>query len=108
MPRPGPRNAGCPPSLHATARTAAQAEAPAVNLPALTVSVGDMAAALEQVAGPEVSALIDWVPDPAVAAMFATWPGRVHSERAAKLGLTPDPDFVSIISLHRAESATGR
>ena len=80
----------------------------AVNLPALTVSVGDMAAALEQVAGPEVRALINWIPDPAVAAMFATWPGRVHSERAAKLGLTPDPDFVSIISLHRAESATGR
>ena len=80
----------------------------AVNLPALTVSVGDMAAALEQVAGPEVRALIDWIPDPAVARMFATWPGRVHSERAARLGLTPDPDFVSIINLHRAESATGR
>ncbi len=80
----------------------------AVNLPALTISVGDMAAALEQVAGPEVSALIDWVPDPAVARMFATWPGRVHSERAARLGLTADPDFVSIINLHRAESATGR
>jgi D-erythronate 2-dehydrogenase len=79
----------------------------AVNLPALTVSVGDMAAALEQVAGPEVSALIDWVPDPAVARMFATWPGRVHSQRAARLGLTADPDFVSIINLHRAESATG-
>jgi D-erythronate 2-dehydrogenase len=80
----------------------------AVNLPALTVSVGDMAAALEQVAGPEVSALIDWVPDPAVARMFATWPGRVRSERAARLGLTADPDFVSIINLHLAESATGR
>ena len=80
----------------------------AVTMPALTVSVGDMAAALEQVAGPEVSALIDWVPDPAVARMFATWPGRVHSQRAARLGLTADPDFVSIINLHRAESATGR
>src|ERR1700689_1362900 len=80
----------------------------AVNLPALTVSVGDMAAALEQVAGPEVRALINWVPDPAVARMFATWPGRGHSERAAQLGLTPDPDFTSIINLHRAESATGR
>jgi hypothetical protein len=43
-----------------------------------------------------------------VARMFATWPGRVHSERAARLGLAPDPDFVSIINLHRAESATGR
>ena len=36
----------------------------AVNLPALTVTVADMVAALEQVAGPEAAALIDWVPDP--------------------------------------------
>jgi D-erythronate 2-dehydrogenase len=80
----------------------------AVNLPALTVSVADMAAALERVAGPEVSALIDWIPDPAVQRMFATWPGRVRSDRAARLGLTADPDFASIISLHLAESAAGR
>jgi D-erythronate 2-dehydrogenase len=92
----------------ATASDQAWGGRTAVNLPALTVSVGDMAAALEQVAGPEVSALIDWIPDPAVARMFATWPGRVHSERAERLGLTADPDFVSIINLHRAESATGR
>jgi nucleoside-diphosphate-sugar epimerase len=78
----------------------------AVNLPALTMTVAGMAAALERVAGPQVSALIDWVPDPAVARMFATWPGRVRSERAARLGLTPDPDFDSVIEMHRAESRT--
>jgi D-erythronate 2-dehydrogenase len=76
----------------------------AVNLPALTVSVGDMAQALERVAGPAVAALIDWVPDPVVERMFATWPGRVRSERAARLGLTPDPGIDAIISLHLAES----
>jgi nucleoside-diphosphate-sugar epimerase len=80
----------------------------AVNLPALTVSVADMTAALERVAGPDVSALIDWVPDPVVARMFATWPGRVRSERAARLGLAPDPDFAAIIAMHLAESATSR
>jgi len=80
----------------------------AVNLPALTLSVADMAAALERVAGPEASGLIDWIPDPAVQRMFATWPGRVHSDRAARLGLSPDRDFASIINLHLAESATGR
>ena len=78
----------------------------AVNLPALTMTVAGMAAALERVAGPEVSALIDWVPDPAVARMFATWPGTVRSERAARLGLTPDPDFDSVIEMHLAESRT--
>jgi D-erythronate 2-dehydrogenase len=76
----------------------------AVNLPALTMTVGGMAAALERVAGPEVSALIDWVPDPAVARMFATWPGRVRSDRAARLGLDADPDFDSVITMHLAES----
>ena len=78
----------------------------AVNLPALTVSVADMAAALEQVAGPEVSALIDWVPDPEIARMVASWPARVRADRAGQLGLTPDPDFDAIIRMHLAESGS--
>ena len=76
----------------------------AVNLPALTVSVADMAAALERIAGPEVSSLIDWIPDPAVARMMAGWPARVRADRAARLGLTPDPDIDSVIAMHLAES----
>jgi D-erythronate 2-dehydrogenase len=76
----------------------------AVTMPALTVTVADMAAALTRVAGPQVSALIDWVPDPVVARMFATWPARIRVDRAARLGLTPDPDFESIIRMHLAES----
>jgi D-erythronate 2-dehydrogenase len=76
----------------------------AVNLPALTVSVADMADALERAAGPQTRALIDWVPDPAVARMFATWPARVESERAAGLGLSPDPDMDALIRMHIAES----
>jgi nucleoside-diphosphate-sugar epimerase len=76
----------------------------AVNLPALTVSVAGMADALERAAGPGARALIDWVPDPAVARMFATWPARVQSARAARLGLTPDPDMDSLIRMYLAES----
>ncbi len=76
----------------------------AVTMPALTVTVADMTAALTRVAGPQVSALIDWVPDPVVARMFATWPARIRADRAARLGLTPDPDFESIIRMHLAES----
>jgi nucleoside-diphosphate-sugar epimerase len=76
----------------------------AVNLPALTISLADMAAALARVAGPEVSALIDWVPDPEIARMVASWPARVRADRASRLGLTPDPDFDSIIQMHIAES----
>jgi len=76
----------------------------AVTMPALTVSVAEMAAALERIAGPEVSSLIDWVPDPVVSRMFATWPARIRAERASRLGLTPDPDIDSIIRMHLAES----
>ena len=76
----------------------------AVNLPALTVTVAGMAAALQRVAGPQVSALIDWVPDPAVARIVTSWPARIRAERAARLGLTPDPDFDSVIRMHLARS----
>ena len=76
----------------------------AVTMPALTVSVAEMAAALERIAGPQVSSLIDWVPDPGVSRMFATWPARIRADRASRLGLTPDPDIDSVIRMHLAES----
>jgi D-erythronate 2-dehydrogenase len=76
----------------------------ALTMPALTLTVAQMAAALTRVAGPQVSDLIDWVPDPVISRMFATWPARIHADRAARLGLTPDPDFDSVIRMHLAES----
>jgi D-erythronate 2-dehydrogenase len=88
----------------ATASDQAWGGRTAVNLPALTISLADMAAALTRIAGPQVSALIDWVPDPEIARMVAGWPARVRADRAGRLGLTPDPDFESIIRMHIAES----
>ena len=76
----------------------------AVTLPALTVTVGGMVAALERVAGPAVAALIDWEPDPAIAGIVTGWPARIRAGRAHRLGLVPDPDFGSIIRQHVAES----
>jgi nucleoside-diphosphate-sugar epimerase len=76
----------------------------AVTLPALTMTVAGMVAALEQAAGPDVTALIDWIPDPAVARIVTSWPARFRTERAARLGLAPDPDFGSVITMHLAES----
>lgn len=91
----------------ATASDQAWGGRSAVNLPALTVSLADMADALGRIAGPQVSALIDWVPDAGIARMVASWPARVRADRAARLGLTPDPDFDSIIRMHLAESRSG-
>jgi D-erythronate 2-dehydrogenase len=76
----------------------------AVTLPALTVTVGDMVAALQRVAGAEVSALIDWIPDLAVARLVTSWPARIRADRAERLGLTQDPDFGSIVGRYLAES----
>jgi nucleoside-diphosphate-sugar epimerase len=75
----------------------------ALLMPALTVSVAEIADALRRVAGPGVSELIDWVPDPAVSRIVAGWPTRVRAERAARLGLTADPDIDSVIGMHLAE-----
>jgi nucleoside-diphosphate-sugar epimerase len=75
-----------------------------VSQPALTVTVADMVAALEGVAGREASSLIGWEPDPAVARIVSGWPGRLESDRAARLGLVPDPDFGSVLAMHIAES----
>ncbi len=68
-----------------------------VNLPGLSVRVGDMVAALERVAGPAVAARIRWEPDPHVARMVATWPGKLETPRARALGFRGDEDFDSVI-----------
>ncbi len=77
-----------------------------VTMPALTVTVAEMVTALERVAGPEAVALIDWVPEPQTARIVTSWPARFSVERAARLGLTPDRDFESIIRAHLAEAAS--
>jgi D-erythronate 2-dehydrogenase len=69
----------------------------AINLPALRTSVGDMAAALERVAGRAATELLDWTPDPAIQKLVKTWPGNVASARARALGLLPDSDFEAVI-----------
>ena len=69
----------------------------AVNLPALRTSVGEMAAALERVAGKAGSNLLDWTPDPAILRLVKSWPGNVASARANALGLQSDSDFESIV-----------
>jgi len=68
-----------------------------MNLPSLRTTVGEMAAALEKVAGAEATKLLDWTPDPAIQRLVKTWPGNVQWERARKLGLGADADFVSVV-----------
>lgn len=69
----------------------------AINLPALTVSVGEMLQALEAAAGPEVRALVTFKQDATIARLVGGWPAAFDNSRARRLGLEPDPDFISIV-----------
>jgi nucleoside-diphosphate-sugar epimerase len=78
----------------------------AINMPALVTTVGEMAQALERVAGPDAAALIDWTPDANIRRIVRTWPGQVLSPRALGLGLRADPDFDTVIRDYARENPT--
>lgn len=69
----------------------------ALNLPSLRTTVGEMAAALETVAGGPGKALLDWTPDPAIQRLVETWPGNVAWDRARGLGLSADSSFEQVV-----------
>ncbi|HUC24201.1 MAG TPA: D-erythronate dehydrogenase [Streptosporangiaceae bacterium] len=84
----------------------------ALNLPSISTTVGGMVSALAEVAGPAVAGLVDWVSDPRVEGILATWPAKFSTERASRLGLHSDADFQSIIrgylsDSHRSAVAAG-
>ena len=76
----------------------------AINLPALRTTAGEMAAALEKLAGKAAADLIDWTPDPAIANIVTSWPATIDAARARALGLQPDSDFESIIAAYIREN----
>lgn len=76
----------------------------AVNLPALTVTVREMAEALERIAGPAATALLDWQIDPAISAIVGNWPSRVLTARAEALGLHADLRFDDLVRSYAREN----
>jgi len=82
----------------ATATDAQWGARTAINLPAITTTVGAMALALEKLGGKAAADLIDWTPEPAIANIVTSWPAVIDAQRARALGLLPDPDFESIIA----------
>ena len=77
----------------------------ALNLPALTVSVNEMLDALEAVAGKSARALVRFEPDAAITRIVDTWPPVIDSARAQRLGLSADPDFISIVRAYISDCA---
>jgi len=79
----------------------------AMNLPALSTTPGEMAAALARVAGPEAAARIDWAPDDTITHIITSWPAGMNARRAARLGLMADTSYDAIIRDHMRENPVG-
>jgi D-erythronate 2-dehydrogenase len=77
----------------------------AVNLPALTLRVGEMLDALEIAAGRTTRDRVRFQQDPTISRMMLGWPAAFESARARRLGLSPDPDFLSIVRQYQKEQA---
>lgn len=78
-----------------------------VNLPGVSVTVAEMLAALERVAGGEVAARVQFMPDPVIERIVASWPGAWDDSRARALGLTADADFDAIIRSYIEDDLPG-
>jgi D-erythronate 2-dehydrogenase len=76
----------------------------AMNLPSVQVTVGEMAMALQRLAGKQTAAYLEWKIDPAIVKIVNSWPGEIACSRASQLGLTPDPSFDSIIQQYINEN----
>ena len=76
----------------------------AMNLPSVQVTVGEMAMALQRLAGKQAADYLEWKIDPAIVKIVNSWPGDIAYSRASRLGLTPDPSFDSIIQQYINEN----
>jgi len=68
-----------------------------VNVPGISVTAGEMADALERVAGPDVARRIRWQRDERIERMVLGWPAAIDNTRALELGFQGDENFDSIV-----------
>lgn len=71
-----------------------------LTMPGLSVTVGEMLAALRDVAGPETAALVERHPDQTIRDIVAGWPRDFSPDRALATGFTADASFHDIIRAH--------
>jgi D-erythronate 2-dehydrogenase len=79
-----------------------------INLPGLSVTVGEMMETLKRVAGSDVAARVRFERDPVVETIVASWPGRFDTARAVSLGFRGDIDFESIVRSYQREAFPNR
>jgi hypothetical protein len=61
--------------------------------------------ALEVAAGRTTRQRVHFQEDPKIARMMLGWPAAFESARARRLGLSADPDFLSIVRQFQKEQA---
>lgn len=96
--------------LHAaTMDTAAMGARRNLSMPGLSVTVGEQIAALERVAGKNVTARIRREPDPVIVGIVSGWPRDFVTDRALKLGFTTaEKTFDDIIRIHIEDELGGK
>lgn len=75
----------------------------AINVPGISVGVGEMVEALRSVAGDEVAARVQWRYDPVVDRIVQTWPSRFDARIGPALGMRADADFETIVRAYMAD-----
>jgi nucleoside-diphosphate-sugar epimerase len=68
-----------------------------LNVPGLSVTVAEMVAALQRVAGDWPLQHIHWEPDADIQRIIGSWPGAFTSARALRLGFRADASMDDIV-----------
>jgi nucleoside-diphosphate-sugar epimerase len=79
-----------------------------INVPGISVTVGEMVASLERMAGPGVARRVRWETDPRIDRMVRGWPGNGDNSRARSLGFPVDDNIDTIIRRHMDDAGLSR
>jgi D-erythronate 2-dehydrogenase len=74
-----------------------------INVPGISVAVGDMVAALRRVAGDAVADRVKWLYDPVIDRIVSTWPANFAPKLGPALGMKADADFDGIVKAYIAD-----
>jgi D-erythronate 2-dehydrogenase len=76
-----------------------------ISVPGISVSIGEMAAALRRVAGDEVANRLTWNRESAIENLVNTWPQAFSAERGRAMGMAADKNFDEIVRAHMSAMA---
>lgn len=81
---------------------------PVLNVPGISVTVGEMLEALERVGGREARELVRDEPDQRVMDIVCSWPGDFEVDRLLELGFVRDATFDEVVEEHVARMSAPR